>query len=655
MRIKSIRVENFRAIKDETLICDGLTALVGPNGAGKSTFLHALLVFQGRQIPTVEDFYNRDTDKDIEIAVTFTDLPDVAAKKLAKYMQGGDLEVVRVCRYNDSSSTVDPPSLHGAAPRNPDFEAVRTAPKADDMRHRYGELRKGPKYSDLPSCTSKKDILAALDKWEDDNPDECERSTDDGRFFGFEEAAGDGYLGQFVRILYIPAVREASGDGTEGGKGSVLRDLLDLTVKGVLAGSARYQELQREADVVYEKARDMGDIPEVKRLEDDINGMLGILAKGEARLEWDLQSPRVGLPAARIRLAEDGYQTTIDRTGHGLQRAFIISMLSSLHKAQAGASAAGSEAKDGGDASAGTGVPTIVLAIEEPELYQHPTRARHLAKLLSSISREGLAGVASTVQVIYATHSPYFISADRIEQVRLLLKVGGGTGKPGTIRVRSTDIASIRKRLADGGAAKHADPDKLEHDFDRVLTPLIGEGFFAGTVVLVEGDSDRIAVMSAAEMLGTPLDERGVAVIPCGSKSGLSGPLAMFLELGVRTYVVWDGDGNTGKEKRVNARLLSLLGRGAGGEDSWLGVTADDFACFKDTLEVELRSDMGEDIYDRLVSEYKKAYRLKEKNPKKPLVTHLLMREMKKRQIRPACLGRIVNAILGDAPAEGSG
>ena len=92
MRIRSIRAKNFRAIRDQTLACDDLTALVGPNGAGKSTFLHALLVFQGRQKPGVEDFYNRDTDEEIEIAVTFTDLPDPAAKKFAKYMQGGDLE-----------------------------------------------------------------------------------------------------------------------------------------------------------------------------------------------------------------------------------------------------------------------------------------------------------------------------------------------------------------------------------------------------------------------------------------------------------------------------------------------------------------------------------------------------------------------------------
>lgn len=648
MRIKSIRVENFRSVKSQTLACDALTALVGANGAGKSTFLRALMVFQGTQRADAEDFYNRDTDAEIEIAVTFTDLPSAASAKFARYIKDGDLEVVRVCRHTDGAVES---SLHGTLLRNPDFDGVHAAPRAADTLARYNELRKAPDYAGLPTCASKKAALEALDKWEDANPDRCSPSTDGGDFFGFEDSAS-GPLGQFVKMLYIPAVREAMGDGTEGGKGSVLRDLLDLTVKNALAGSARYQELQEAANAVYKEASDVGGMLEAKRLRDDINHTLGMLAKG-ARVDfkWDLKPPPVGLPTATIRLAEDGYSTTIDRTGHGLQRAFIVAMLSRLHSARAGASSAVSE--DGTGASAGG--PSIVLAIEEPELYQHPTRARHLAGLLSSISKEGFKGVASSVQVIYSTHSPYFVGADRIEQVRLLRKAGGGRGQPGTTRVWSTDMDRIRKRLADAGAAKHADPGKLEHDFDHILTPLMSEGFFAGTVVLVEGDSDRIAIMRVAEMLNTPLDESGVAVIPCGSKSSQVGPLAMFLELGVRTYVVWDGDNNAGKEKRVNARLLSLLGRGVDGEGDWLGATTGNFACFRDNLELELRSDMGENLYDRLMSEYKKAYRLKERSPKKPLVTHLLMLEMEKRQIRPASLERVVKAILGGAPAEGSG
>lgn len=649
MRIKSIRVENFRAVKAETLTCDDLTALVGPNGAGKSTFLHALLVFQGRQKPTAEDFYNHDTAEDIEIAVTFTGLSAVARKKFAKYLHGEDLEVIRACRYNDGAVVS---SLHGRSLLNGDFDAARKAPLASDMLAEYKKLRDVPEYTALPKCTSKKAVLEALDKWEDDNPGKCKRSTDDGRFFGFEEVAS-GYLGRFVRILYVPAVREASGDGTEGGRGSVLHDLLELTVKGALAKSSRYQDLQKESDAVYDKARDMGGIQEVKRLEDDINGTLGTLARGaRVDLDWDLKAPRVGPPAATVRLTEDGYSTTIDRTGHGLQRAFIIAMLGRLHGAQADASAAASSDDDTATATD----PTIVLAMEEPELYQHPTRARHLARLLSSISKGGFKGVAASVQVIYATHSPYFVGADRIGQIRMLRKADGGKGKPKVARVWQTDMDGIRKRLAGRGTARRANQDRLERDFDRILTPHMSEGFFADTAVLVEGDTDRIAVMMAAEMLGTPLDERGVTIIPCGSKGELYGPLAMFKELGVRTYVVWDGDNNKENEKKNNARLLSLLGMPRDKIDAgaWLGATTPDFACCEADMECMLRSDMGEEVYAPLAVRFRREYGLRGKKDKKPLLAYLMMREMEQRGIRPERLGRIVEAILDGSAAGGS-
>lgn len=669
MKIKTIRVENFRSIKDEALICDDLTALVGPNGAGKSSFLRALLVFQGKQKIAAEDFYNRDTDEDVQIAVTFTDLPGAASKKFAKYVRDGDLEVVRICRHDHGAVAS---SLHGISPSNSGFDGVRTAPRVADALRRYDGLRQDPLYSGLPKCSTGKAAREELAKWEDDNPDKCDRPMDDGSFFGFGESSR-GDLGQFVNMLYVPAVREAAWDGTESRKGSALRNLHDLTVKNGLVASIRRHDEMDAAGAVYTEAHHKADLPDPERLRGGINDTLGMLVRGaEVNYDYDLNlildRPAVkrnaegaeadsdylrllaDLPPATLRLSEDGYSTTIDRTGHGLQRAFIIAMLGRLHRAQAGASASAT------DAGVGDDDPSIVLVIEEPELYQHPTRAKHLAGLLSSISKGGFRGVAASVQVIYATHSPYFVGADRIGQMRMLRKVDGGRDKPKTTRVWRTDMDSIRKRLADAGATRRTDPGRLEHDFDRILTPLMSEGFFADTVVLVEGETDRIAVMMAAEMLGTPLDERGVAVIPCGSKDGLRGPLGMFKELGVRTYVVWDGDNNRENEKKNNARLLSLLGMPRDEIDAgaWLGATTHDFASCEANMECLLRSDMGEEIYAPLVVRFRREYGLRGRKDKKPLLAHLMMREMKQRGMRPERLGRIVEAILDGSAAGGS-
>jgi len=47
MKIESVRIENFRSFKDETIRFDNYTCFVGANGSGKSTVLNALNVFSG--------------------------------------------------------------------------------------------------------------------------------------------------------------------------------------------------------------------------------------------------------------------------------------------------------------------------------------------------------------------------------------------------------------------------------------------------------------------------------------------------------------------------------------------------------------------------------------------------------------------------------
>ena len=56
---------------------------------------------------------------------------------------------------------------------------------------------------------------------------------------------------------------------------------------------------------------------------------------------------------------------------------------------------------------------TWFWAIEEPELYQHPSRQRHLASVLLNLAKGAIPGVAENTQVIYATHSPLFVGLDR--------------------------------------------------------------------------------------------------------------------------------------------------------------------------------------------------------------------------------------------------
>ncbi len=76
MRIKSIRVKNFRCLEDVCVDMENLTSFVGPNGAGKSTVLRALdWFFNGETRLVDEDVYSGAVeDRRISVEVKFSDL-----------------------------------------------------------------------------------------------------------------------------------------------------------------------------------------------------------------------------------------------------------------------------------------------------------------------------------------------------------------------------------------------------------------------------------------------------------------------------------------------------------------------------------------------------------------------------------------------------
>ena len=82
MKIKSIRIENFRSFLDESIWLNRYSCFVGPNGSGKSSVLAALNVFfQEKSSPVAdvgnlpdEDYFCKETGTPIRITVTFDDL-----------------------------------------------------------------------------------------------------------------------------------------------------------------------------------------------------------------------------------------------------------------------------------------------------------------------------------------------------------------------------------------------------------------------------------------------------------------------------------------------------------------------------------------------------------------------------------------------------
>lgn len=660
MIIKSVHVKNFRCILNETLNCESLTAIVGPNGAGKSSFLRALEFFyaSGPRF-SQDDFYNNDTEHDIEISISFTGLEEEATRRFALYLNGGELTVTRVLSLRDGKPSA---KFHGATLQNGDFIPVREAGSATAVRQKYSELKQKPEYADLPSVNHQTAALEAMRQWELAHLEECSTQRDNGQFFGFTEVA-QGYLGRFTRLISIPAVRDALEDATEG-KGSAITEILDLVVRATLANRNELKELRQQAQQRYDEVMSGDTTDELRQLEGNLTSTLKTyVPDASVELKWITQGGvDIAMPRADIKLVEHDYSTMVAKAGHGLQRAFILTMLQQLAAVQAETSKGDEDVEGLGltkqEASlqgSSFAVPSLVLAIEEPELYQHPSRQRHLASTLLKLASGELPGVARRTQVIYSTHSPLFVGIDRFNQVRVLRKVTNGSGRPRIAKVVEVTGDAVAKALwaACDGKDRSGNPvpeytwETLRPRLQAIMTPWMAEGFFADVVVLVEGEDERTSILGAALARGFDFESQGIAVIPSRGKSSLDRPCLIFMSFGIPVYVIWDSD----KGKRdANPRENHILLRIAGGQVSdWPCGVYDGYACFEIRLEDTVRVEIGQQKFDSLLDQLQIAfgYSNREDAIKSPHLFGELLRRARTQGGTCPTLDTIIDSIMG--------
>ena len=639
MRIRSLRVKNFRSILDAELSCSALTALVGKNGSGKSALLSALEFFYEPSAKIAPaDFYSEDLGKDIEIAITYDALNVREQEFFSKYVEGDRLTVVRIFSYDSGKSSA---KLHGMPLQNPDFASVKNLGRASDLRAKYNELRHTPKYSSLPTVGSAVNARAAMTEWEIENPDMCERIRDDGQFFGYP-GVGRGHLGRHTQFIRIPAVRDADDDATEK-RGSAITEIINLVVRNALANHAELTALKERVKTEFGKIMDDDALVQLTVLQDDLTATLrSFVPDAAVVLRWN-QVPELTIPDPQtdVRLEEDGYTSTVTRTGHGLQRAFIFTLLQHLSTVRQSANSAEGGADTAvepqGNSPDLESTPSLILAIEEPELYQHPSRQRHLASVLMQLAEGGIPGAAANTQVIYTTHSPLFVGLDRFDQIRVLRKEPDIADKPRATHVHSTSMNAVARRLQDAtDATATFTPESMRARLQALMTPMVNEGFFADLAVLVEGESDRAAILGTARSMNHDFDAAGIAVIPCNGKTNIDRPLIIFSELGIPTYTVWDSDkdAKTPEDKKAqskhNKRLLNILGRD---EVEWPWYVGDKSACFEDNLDKTIQREIGDQIFDDLLSDASDRIGIQRKDARKNV--------------------HIVESILVDASAQG--
>lgn len=507
MLIKSVRVVNFRAIKDETLDCEKLTSLIGGNNTGKSTFLAAIKSFFEKKSKLDIDDLN-DKSKPIEITLTFDNILD---------------------------------GLEGYS--NNDNQAI--------------------KYTHNPETGENGYKIIGFEEDEKLKESQIKRAIS----------------GQF-EYIFIPAVRDAANDAVEK-KESLLADL----IKKLVISNEEYESPRDE----FEKRLKKIDTISLDEISKKISKNIKKINPG---ISVEINKSKPEIPKFKFSTFENGEERALNRMGHGTQRNFIWSTLMTI-----------SEIESKPDSAK----KTIVMLIEEPELYQHPPKFLQLQKLLCELTGK------KPIQIIYATHSPDMVVFSKAENIRLFKKSQNRNHAVTIKKVNLENIPNLQnlEKIMDGG---------------------ITDGFFCSKIILVEGFNDyRILTDKIKEkipQLSSKYDLSEMMIIPVHGKSRLLKPAMIFELFEIDVYLIWDCDkkkymkmkqmtcenkdeklridGNMENIEQMNEKLAKFVKKQCkdpkfNENEQFQYFSSDNFTCFEDEFEDDCKLKIDDSTLDTLV------------------------------------------------------
>jgi predicted ATP-dependent endonuclease of OLD family len=613
MLIKSIEVKNFRSIREACLECDNLTAIVGRNGAGKSSFLYAIDTFYDMAASvTEEDFFDRDTGSPIEVRVTYSDLRDDEKVEFHPYIRGDKLIVTK--RITSENGRIVQ-RYYAAALQIPQLANIRALPSKRERISVWNELVESDVLVEIgKKVKSADDIEQLMAQYEVKHQELLKPIDREEQFFGPRNIGG-GKLDKFTKFVLVPAVREASDEVS--GKKSAIYQILDMIVLRKINAREDIQKFKSEFEERVKKLYSSENLTELPELGKSISQTLEQFAPGsQLNLGWEeVKPPEVPLPAARATLVEDNFEGQITHKGHGLQRALIVTLLQHLAMTVPMRPSPEGSAEEEIAISTPTNaeslqIPDLIIGIEEPELYLHPSRCRYLSNLLLELTEKPLVGLGASNQIIYTSHSPYFVDLHRFDQIRVVRKVPSpDTPAPQSI-VRHFSLDNAANNLA---KLCDANPTDFTRDSFRgramsVMNAIVNEGFFADTVVVVEGTSEVGILWKLQDIMKKNWSQLGIVVVPAGGKNNIDRPVVIFRGFSIPTYFIFDADSHLiskgDKEKTAkdrNHRYLALAG--AQIEDFPETQVHETWAVFKKDLEATIRQELGDQVFQSVRQE----------------------------------------------------
>jgi len=537
MKLTKVTIKNFMALRDISLVCRDVTALVGENNVGKSSVLLALDAFYSTGISGIRTghFHRQKTEgtdvieREVNIECEFDSLSDrekeafrtrlyedkLILQKKYTLNDDGKIEVI----YRTKSKIYDEEylKLDSTVPNRQDVEAK-------GWREFYppsGKITKDQHEA------AKAQIIART------NPSFSYDYVDNPK--GWQNQC-DKYLPEYH---LIPAVREAT-DELKITQTSKLSGLISAIINRIVKRHPSFEKLKQNVDEIQKlfspETREEERIPGFDRIAGSLSEELSRHIKAKVDLRPAIPDPSEFFKLGMNVSIDDGISGELDEKGHGLQRSFIIAMFLTygrlLRKIE-------QEYPLADDADAYS--PPLIFAFEEPELFLHPQLQRTLYDTIREIAGQN--------QVMYCTHSPFFVDMNNYKDIKLLKKADPD-GSAIALQCETELFAAPERKAL----------NKLFRIRNEVDTK--SEMFFAKKIVLIEGACEKHCYPVIGKRMG--IFDHSVTLVDCGGNESIPLYQELLNAFQLPYLVVTDQDPTKPESQAVLADInaLARLGKG---------------------------------------------------------------------------------------------
>lgn len=391
MKIKTIKIKNFRSYKDEVEIEFGdLTAFVGKNDIGKSTVLEALDIFfnDGKGIIKLDkEDINKQAlvagDTETVITVCFEELPtkividstnETTLENEYLLNSNGLLEIIK--KYTNAGREKVFVKANHPTGNN----------CADLLQKKNTELQKIIKENSITCSNQTINAVMRTAIWQHFTI-ELDLSE-----IEIDVTKGDTKSIWDKLQTYLPLYTLFQSDRKNSDGDSEVQDPLKEAVKQILNDQALKAKFDEIANEVKTKLQDVAarTLVKVQEMNPEIASSLNPVIPETNSLKWNDVFKSVSITGD-----ED---IPINKRGSGVKRLILLNFFRAEAERR----------------KAEENIPSIIYAIEEPETSQHTEHQKKLIKAFLDLSN------TANTQVILTTHSAALVKELEFQHLRLV-------------------------------------------------------------------------------------------------------------------------------------------------------------------------------------------------------------------------------------------